>query len=260
MDDLILRSLRGLTTAVEEARLRAWRTAAPENERHYRDLAAISRIAPRLDAAHVSETPPPASKLIEQAEKRTATALEAGRPRRHVVGWRGMIVAAAAVAVVALGVTLYSAQRPEGAGQPHEVVAGPHETTTVVLQDGSVVRLAPRSRLRIDPRQTREVMLEGRAFFVAARSPDRPFRVRTRAGDAVVLGTRFELSSEDDGLRLLVVEGHVALVAGGKRMDVSGGHVSRIVEGTISAPELVANGEAHVDWLGQFLVDRKSVV
>lgn len=96
-------------------------------------------------------------------------------------------------------------------------------------------------------------MLIGRGYFAVARSPNRPFRVHTNAGDAIVLGTRFELSTANDELRLIVVEGHVALEAGNARVDVRGGEASRIVQGTISAAELV-DAEGMIEWLGHFLV------
>lgn len=254
MDELILRSLRGQTTDREEAELQAWRNAAPDNERYYRDIAAIAQTASRLDSERLPETPPPASTLIKEAERRTAAASAGGDTRRAAVRWRGVMAAAAAIAIIAFGALLYLKQQPGIVSQPHEIVAGPSETTTVALEDGSVVRLAPRSRLRIDARRTREVSLEGKAFFAVAKSPRHPFRVHTRAGDAVVLGTRFELSTKDDDVRLFVVEGHVVLDAGTARVDVRNGETSRIVQGTLSAPKPIADAPARLDWLGQFLV------
>lgn len=249
MDDLILRSLRGEATAVEELRLRSWRNAAPENEREYREIAAIARLA-AFDPPDSLEVGPPATELIREAERRTAAALAVPRVRPRARSWRGYGIAAASIGIAAFAAALL-VNRPDR--QPREIATGPNETITVALEDGSVVRLASGSRLRLGMRSPREVSLEGRGFFAIKKSAE-PFRVRTSAGVAVVLGTRFELSTGDDALRLLVVDGHVALDAGNARVDVRDGQSSRIVRGTISEPERVTDVTSQISWLGTFLV------
>lgn len=249
MDHLILLSLRGEATAVEERRLRSWRNAAPENEREYREIAAIARLT-SLGAPDQPEIGPPATELIREAERRTAAALVARSVRQPARGWRGYGFAAASIAIAALAASILL-YRPDP--QPPEIVAGPNDIITVALDDGSVVRLAPGSRLRLRLGNPRDVTLEGRGFFAIRKSPEQ-FRVRTSAGDAVVLGTRFELSTGDDALRLLVVEGHVALDAGSALVDVRDGESSRIVRGTVSAPERVTDVATRISWLGTFLV------
>jgi ferric-dicitrate binding protein FerR (iron transport regulator) len=124
----------------------------------------------------------------------------------------------------------------------------------VQLSDGSVVRLAPNSRLSFVQRPaTREAALEGRAFFSVAKIPGRPFHIHTRLGEATVLGTRFELATDSSELKLLVVSGRVGLAGATNQIEVHGGESSGIRDGRVAEPQRVPNAEAMGDWVGKFL-------
>ena len=252
VDEVILRSRAGRTTAAEEARLLAWRRTSPGNEAYFQDMLRLLEAA---ETVHQVDAPPAPSvaKLMRGARPKRAHQAY-GDGARWV--WRsalvGVVASAAILAAVLLG-------RPDprkdfsfGAGL---FVTGPKETATLVLSDGSVVRLAPQSRLRIPGVSgSREVFLEGRAYFAVAKMEGYPFQVRTQAGEAVVLGTRFEVQTEGEDLRLVVLEGRVALGSGGKQVEVGAGEVSRISSGTTTAPVRVGNVEPLVTWLDRFIV------
>lgn len=166
--------------------------------------------------------------------------------------WAAGSMAAAAVLLIVL---LNPLAKPEFTLGIGEFVTGASETATVVLADGTVVRLGPESRLRIPGiRGSREVFLDGTAFFAVAKLPEYPFRVRTRAGDAQVLGTRFEIRTNAGNLRVVVLEGRVALESGTDRVEVGAGEMSLISEGTSSAPVKVDDIRPLVPWLERFLV------
>jgi transmembrane sensor len=130
-----------------------------------------------------------------------------------------------------------------------EFIAGPHEAHTIRLDDGTVVRLAPGSRIQFNGRSSRErrVTFEGVGYFAVARDEARPFIIRTEGGDAEVLGTRFELRTERDAMRVVVVEGSVALQAVGQRMQVSANQMGHA--GT-DRPPTVVDVEDVSDFLG----------
>jgi ferric-dicitrate binding protein FerR (iron transport regulator) len=130
---------------------------------------------------------------------------------------------------------------------------------TIQLSDGTVVRLAPNSRLGFALRPTaREATLEGRAFFSVAKIPGRPFRVHTRLGEATVLGTRFELATDSSELKLLVVSGRVGLSGGGggaaNQLEVHAGESSGVRNGTVAEPTRLSNAATMGEWVGKFLV------
>ena len=139
---------------------------------------------------------------------------DAGSPaRRSRTRWAPWAIAAAAAIVAAVSLALARPQTRDAAipgWGATEVVTGATELATVQLGEGSVVRLAPSSRLRVLAGRERAVNLEGRAFFAVERMPRHPLRVHTPPGRRV-LGTRFELATNADRLELRVVEGRVAL-------------------------------------------------
>lgn len=262
MDDhFIFRSVKGRLSSAEEASLQAWRQEAAENERRYRELAAILAAATRADLT-ADATPPSALKLIHQAVslESPAAAPVDGRAlpgRRRPELWA---VAVAAVAAMALLVVAPWGSEPSGPlgveFEVEEFATGPAEAATVTLRDGTVVRLGPQSRLRLKAGHGRDVALWGRAFFSVARDPERPFRIETAAGSVEVLGTRFEIESRDDDLRVAVVEGRVAVSARGYKTEVPAGEMRRVVSGVTLPAVAIPDVRTIGDWVGDFLAFR----
>ena len=256
VDELICRSLKGLTTDAEEKRLGAWRQADPANDAQYRDLVRVLEIA---ESAALDQAPPPPPRLTSLIPRTDRPGVPPSwrRFRSGAFAWGGGIaLAAAAVLLWVVGIDRpgveQTAEFAFGAG---EFVTGPEETATVVLSDGTVVRLASDSRLRIPGVPgSREVLLDGTAFFAVANMEGYPFRVRTQAGEAKVLGTRFEIRTRGEDLRLVVMEGRVALGTGANPVEVGAGEVSVVSNGTTSAPTAVADVRPLVPWLERFIV------
>jgi ferric-dicitrate binding protein FerR (iron transport regulator) len=262
MDELICRSLHGDITEQEERALLEWRRAAPQNEAYFRGLNRL--LADAEGAVEAAVPPPPTARdLVARAERGT----QRGSVRRAAAWAAFGALTAAAVALAALGFAPRGRETalpvlPEpgaaaafslGAG---EFVTGAGETATVLLADGTVVRLAPESRLRIlGVPGSREVFLSGKAFFAVAPSDDIPFRIRTRAEEVVVLGTRFELQSWGaDNLRLVVIEGRVAVGPRGQAVEVEAGQMSLISEGTRTPPVPIGDLHSVAPWLDRFIV------
>lgn len=69
---------------------------------------------------------------------------------------------------------------------------------TILLEDSSIVTLAPESELTFPEKfapEKREVHLKGEAFFQISHNPDRPFLVKTKELVTRVLGTSFTVRS-----------------------------------------------------------------
>jgi len=125
----------------------------------------------------------------------------------------------------------------------------------VTLLDGSFVRLAAGSRLRVWGWEgRREVSLQGRAFFAVSREESRPFVVRTRPGEVEVLGTRFEVAEEENGIRTIVVEGHVRVSNERGTVDVPAGSLARMTRSEAPVLEVSDDVWALLDWADGILV------
>jgi transmembrane sensor len=161
----------------------------------------------------------------------------------------------AAILVLALGLSLVWQGRaldPEFGIQ--EIATSAGETATVVLGDGTVVRLGSESRLTLHRGQSgRQVALRGTAYFAVARNEEVPFLIQTPAGDVRVLGTRFDLSAGGSDLRVRVVEGRVVLALDAHEEMLEAGQIGRVMEGRVLPTETVDDPAAQIDWMGSFL-------
>jgi ferric-dicitrate binding protein FerR (iron transport regulator) len=87
----------------------------------------------------------------------------------------------------------------------------------ITLPDGSIVHLAPDSRISysnsFDTASTRDVYLSGEAFFSVVKNPNQPFRVFSNEIITKVLGTTFTVRSfdEDSVIQITVKTGKVSV-------------------------------------------------
>lgn len=118
--------------------------------------------------------------------------------------------AAAAIAIVALGVAAHFALIP--ASETFTTDAG--QTRSIVLTDGSMLEMNSRTTMEIViDDQKREVRLtNGEAVFHVA-DDRRPFVVVTELGSIAALGTTFNVDVSNDVLEVSVIEGKVAVTA-----------------------------------------------
>ena len=257
MDDLIIRSLQGRATRAEELVLKAWRVEQPKNEQRYQSVARLWELTGAASPAWKAEAPS-VDRLLEAGTKaRLTRTVPSARTLRDRFSGRlaGMVAAAAALVVVGFGLGQMTVSDQGAFLSSSEIVTGAGEMTTVSLGDGSTIRLGPRSRLRLVEQQgQRFAHLDGRAFFGVESDPARRFTVQTAYGDAEVFGTRFEVRTEQDEFRVLVVEGSVEVSAGGSEVRLSESEMSRSLNGSSPTTERVADVFQHLDWLGNTLV------
>lgn len=98
----------------------------------------------------------------------------------------------------------------------NELVIPYGKKSFIVLEDSTKIWLCAGSRLAfpaVFKGKTREVFLEGEAYFEVAHCQDKPFYVNARDISLKVLGTRFYLSSysDDKDIVTVLMEGSVAL-------------------------------------------------
>ncbi len=247
MEELIVRVLCGEATDREAQQLEAWRAESADHERTFVQMRRLWE-ATAPSATRAVSTPPPVATIVAEAERRrgNVVALAGWRRKR---GWALVSgLAAAAVLLLAIGITRFS--QPWGS----TYTTGLGEVETVTLDDGSVVRLGAGSALRVARRSSRSLRLDGRAFFAVVTDSATPFTVETSAGRAEVLGTRFEIASSTDSLRLVVIEGRVALDASGTRVEVAHGEVSRVTAGSAPSSPVQTDVWALLDWPSGLLI------
>ena len=68
-----------------------------------------------------------------------------------------------------------------------------------------------------------------------------------------MLGTKFEMATDSSELKLLVVSGRVALAGSRNQVEVHGGEVSGVRQGTVAEPTRLPDAAKMNEWVGKFL-------
>jgi len=97
-----------------------------------------------------------------------------------------------------------------------EITSPPGIRSQVVLPDGSKVWLNAESTIKFSipfQEESRDIELQGEAFFDVAKNPEQPFIVQSGKVKVKVLGTRFNYKAfaEDKNIEVVLEEGRVAL-------------------------------------------------
>lgn len=140
-----------------------------------------------------------------QRGRRKETRSGSGLSRRRL-GLPGLAMLAAGLSAVILGPDLllrWNADLRTAAG----------ETEVVALPDGSRVTLAPQTALAkdFDDGRRHVRLLAGEAYFEVEHDTARPFVVETQDAAVRVLGTAFSVRNTQDGTRVELAQGQVAL-------------------------------------------------
>ncbi len=228
---------------------------------HYRDNATDDRIAQEVQ------------QLMERAvERRDA---ESNPPvvslLQHSSLWRW---AAAAVIVFTVGMGVWSyvtinhqekspsyAQLTKSAPIPlQEKINTSPKNATILLGDGSVVTLRPKSRLSYPKKFTgtnRTVYLNGEAFFEVVKNPTRPFLIYAHQTVTKVLGTSF-LVRAFDGEKAITVIVRTGRVSVYKQQDFEKAQRlgNRRIQGIILTPNQQLTFNLEGDRLMKALVEK----
>lgn len=134
-----------------------------------------------------------------------------------VLYYKWYSIAVSVLLLVAFGgLTMLWNQKPSA--PVYVVTSGIQNLEKIKLPDGTEVCLGPGSRLEYPSEfltESREVQLEGQAFFDVAKNPQKPFRVHTGGIRVEALGTAFELFNYDDSEKMEAV-----LVNGSIKVDL----------------------------------------
>ena len=178
IEELITTYLSGETLTPEQSfELDSWIAASADNRTQLEQMRTAWRILGRRSIA-----------LPAFREADTAECL----PRRspivgHISRWRRPAWVAAGVAAALVAIMVQRSVRTPEVEAARHFVAAPGQSSNVRLDDGTVVRLAPGSRLDVTAGSGgRDVRLTGQAFFAVTHQAGRAFRVHTLSGNVRV--------------------------------------------------------------------------
>lgn len=252
MDEIILKVLDGTATAHEKELVREWRARSITNERSFQELGRVwqlTGLASPLPRDHKTAL----AEILGRGVRPPPQPIPTRPERRRRLPWGWEVAAMAASLAAGLGLAQVLLHPPALERGSIEVVTAAGEKASVLFQDGTVLRLGPESRVTAsDAPDSRQVTLEGDAYFAVAKDPNRPFVIRTEGGEAVVLGTRFEIRARGGELLVAVLEGRVEVTAAGERMVLEAGDVGRAGSDLPPTPALKEDMPSIHEWLGTF--------
>jgi ferric-dicitrate binding protein FerR (iron transport regulator) len=217
LTELLSRKLAGEATDAEMQELQQWLQLHPGDQyfaellhtywHHHRSSRPLQDHTPDQHFAHI----------LEMATLQPESQPEQEFARPGILRRILKIAAAAAIAGAIAGTVwalIPKKQHDVIAAQPkvNEVVAGRGIRSKMVLPDGTQVWLNSDSKLQYSASfsdSTREVELEGEAFFDVVKDPAHPFIVHTSAIDIKVLGTAFNVKSysQDKTIETTLIHG-----------------------------------------------------
>ncbi len=229
---LIDRYIAGGCPVTERVQVEEWLAADPSRRAHLDALRALRGAAATLPV-------PDTSASWARLRQRVGSAAPKAPQRAHHIWLRGagdgahrtslpvagarvprsLLTALAAAVLFALGVSLgvrHDARRGSPGDREYTAAAGQH--LGVILVDGTQLTLAPASTARIAANYgrgagSREVKLEGEAYFTVVHDATHPFLVRARGTVVQDVGTAFDVRvyPEDPGARIAVADGVVTV-------------------------------------------------
>lgn len=189
-----------------------WLRRSPEHVEEFLAVTGISLKLDHMDPQRLIDV----DALLAGAHSNVFplhAAAEAGRPsaapRMRRSRWMQGALAACMVGIAAI-VVRWGMLSPD----THSTRIG--EQRSFKLDDGSVIFLNTRSRVRVDFSATaRDVrLIEGEALFTVERDANRPFRVHSGVTTVQAIGTQFNVYHAAEGTRVFVVEGAVQVSTG----------------------------------------------
>jgi transmembrane sensor len=203
-----------------------WLEADPEHRRAYDEVALLDDTIARHRLRLGAVLPP-----------ETGDAAEPRRQPRRIIGWAA-VPAAAALVFVLLPTLRQAAPPPQAA----IYATGRGEVRDIALADGVHVALAPRSRLRLAAAD--RLVLDGAATFDVAHRPGRRLVVQAGGVSVQDIGTRFEIVSGPDAVRVGVSEGRIAAsFAGRPPVQVDAGKALTIANGQTAEVRPMGEGQ-----------------
>jgi transmembrane sensor len=222
--ELIARKLAGETTAEELQELEQYLRNHPQDQ-YFSELLysywnAQKQTDDTIDDGHFNE-------ILKLAGEQIADAVDDSRlfemdlrdikKRRTLRLFKRAAVAAAFIGISFYGVYLYFDQKKQNtelASVNKEVVVKRGSKSHFLLPDGTQIWLNADSKLLYNQKfngTTREVELEGEAYFDVVKDKTRPFIIHTKAMDIKVLGTVFNIKAyaEDKTTEASLIRGSI---------------------------------------------------
>ena len=206
-EGLLIRYILDETTVDESQRIRQWLAVSEKNMQEHLELKKV------WTAVQHKPLDVDTGRAWQKVSVRIAAEESIkGKPvvrtlQRPVLGWYAAAVVLALVGMFSLFQYLMRDDDVQ--------MASTNQKLEQTLDDGSQITLNENSQLKYPKKfkgNSRDVELEGEAFFDIAKNPEKPFVINTKKGRVTVLGTSFNVEAKPNSdLKVYVATGRVKL-------------------------------------------------
>lgn len=139
-----------------------------------------------------------------------------------VTGWLRVAASVLLLSMLSYFTWNYIGPRWQVKAEPELITVSstPGNTVRILLDDGSLIWLKGSSRLSYPAKfseETRQIAFEGEALFEVEKDPNRPFIIDCDHATTTVLGTSFNIKSDERSLEVVVLTGKVSVVSKGEK-------------------------------------------
>ena len=249
-DELAAKYFSGNITAAETEQLEHWVGASAQNKKYFLDLRKAWNLANiSNDAAHIDLNQAWADLAPHISPKTKVVSMPTRSAYR---GW-WQVAAAVAVLFIAGWWVFHLSSSPKGL-----VLFSESEIINEKLDDGSLVKLNRFSQIEYQwTRQgTRQIKLQGDAFFNVARDEAHPFVVQAKEVEVKVLGTSFYVDAREgeDLVQVYVRSGRVTMQVAQQKVLLTKGEVGTYDSKTKKLSEANYNNSNYLAWQSKRLV------
>lgn len=198
MENLIIKYLNKETTEEEAIQLKTWRMESAENEAFFQETERLWQLT-SADNSIVIDT----DKAWERFHKDNIV------PAKIIPLWKQTWLRVAVSLLLIIGVITITKIIMD----PYKHIYSQDETLTITLPDNSKITLNKNTSLDYQKsfHDNRKVVLNGEAFFWVTKDDKHPFTIETENGKIQVVGTSFNIDSDNDKTLVSVKTGKVSL-------------------------------------------------
>ena len=226
INSLINKYLEGSANESDLRNLVNWLKSDNQNVKHFNEVCAVWESIPGY--RHEAQTQNALERLNKRIQKYEASKMSSGQirsPLKYTAQlWRYAAVVLFFICISALVYIISNKQPQSNKDDYYTVIAPKNQKSRLVLSDGTKIWLNCGSSLKfktIYGDKTRDVYLDGEAYFEVARNQRKPFLVHASSVTVKALGTRFNVKcySDDNTIETTLVEGKVEV--SGKKSSAS---------------------------------------
>ncbi|HET7896861.1 MAG TPA: FecR domain-containing protein [Flavisolibacter sp.] len=206
-DDLLVKYLLGEAGPEETQAVESWAAESPEHHAYLNQFRLVWETSKQLAPVLAADENAAWKRLKARMGKKEVPV----RTIFHSTGWLRIAALFVIVAGAALIFYLGNQEKPV-----QEILAkATNQTLVDTLSDGSVVTLNKHSSLSYPNRfegKQRDVVLKGEAFFSVTPNKDKPFFIRVNDVTVKVVGTSFNIRSNNGTTEVMVETGVVDVI------------------------------------------------